>query len=592
MSSENENRGLAYKTGYKVDFSEIPLSEHPRPSFRRNSYLTLNGKWDLKIINEETEETVYNGPVMVPYAVESPLSGVNHFLKPDERLIYTREVTFDPDFNEGRMVLHFEGVDQEAWVYVNNILLSHHVSGYMPFEIELPLAKGVSSFFLRVEVKDVTDASYHTRGKQTLGTTRLPFLYSSSSGIVFPVYLESTPVNYIKSLLIRTDFDKESVIVNINASEDGIVKLQFGEEEFPVPSNKETTLKIKDFHPWSKEDPYLYPLVLTFKNDVVYSYFGLRKIEIKEDQDGKKRLFLNNKPLFLSGLLDQGYYYLGNLTPKSYEDYMKDIDNVLRAGFNCLRKHVKYEIDRFYYLCDKAGLLLIQDFPNGGSSYNFLAIALPRPFPFLKEKQMNINLLGRKDEEGKKEFEMESRKALERLSLHPSILIYTIFNEGWGEFSPSFFYHQFKTLDQGQHLFDTASGWYDADSDFYSIHTYTFPNLPRRDKKKRAFLISECGGIGFKIESYAEFNGYFGHSNARSAFDLEKKFTDLYLEKLLPQIKKRGLNGIIYTEVSDCETEYNGLWTFDRQIIKIKESRIKEINDRLFQKFHDSVKSV
>lgn len=576
-----QNKGYLYKKDYVPDFSRVPLSEYPRPHLKRSSYLCLDGAYDFAISREENVSS-YPDKILVPYAPESPESGINRLIEPDEYLFYRKKVELPEGFvPEGsRLVLHFSGVDQVCDVYIDGKPVLHHEGGYVPFQIELgPSVR--SSFELKVRVRDVTDQSYFLRGKQTLEPNG--WFYSSSSGIVRPVWLEAVPENFIKDVSYKPDYDHRSVQVLVETEKETDVTFSVHGIRRTIRSNRWETIGLKDdFHPWSDKDPYLYEDVrIQTGTDEVSSFFGIRKIEIRKGNDGKKHLYLNGKKIFLVGLLDQGYYYLGNLTPLSYKDYEDDIKKAKEAHYNCLRIHIVYEEEPFYYLASRAGLFLIQDFVNGGESYSLFWTIAPRILTFMKEPFLKDSHMHRTEQKGKDEYRESVRVNKKIFDHYPSVLIYTLFNEGWGEFSPSPIYRELKKEDK-DHLFDTASGWYDADSDFFSIHTYTFVNLPRRDKKDRAYLISECGGIGLKVKDHSEFENFFGHQKAESVAETKKKYEKV-LKKCASQIRTRGLNGIIYTQLSDCEHEYNGIWTFDRKVQKLENAFLIPLHDKLIE---------
>jgi beta-galactosidase/beta-glucuronidase len=586
--NELKNKGFLFRDREQVKPFEkrLPLLEYPRPQLRRDSYFSLNGEWELAISKKEEIPSEFPLKVNVPYAVESALSGVNHLLEPDEYLFYRKKVTLPEGFRKEKILLHFDGVDQECEVYINGLLVKKHVSGYTPFEIELPF--GVSDKFeLIVKVKDESDASYHSRGKQVLK----PFWYNytSSSGIYKPVWVESVYRNYIQSVRFTPLFDKQMVAVKIMTKNKTYAKIKIGKVIYRIDTNAENYLPVVDFHPWSVEDPYLYPVSIETECDAVTSYFGMRVVEIKEE-NGFKHIYLNHKPVFMSGLLDQGYYFISNLTPRSYKDYEDDIKATKLMGFNTLRVHIKTECEYFYYLADKLGMLLIQDFPCGGEHYSFYRIGIPRVLNFMnQEKHINYKNMGRLNETGRAEFEEEAKEYLSLYYNHPSVVIYTIFNEGWGEFDPSRIYHELKELDPTR-LYDTASGWYDADSDFFSIHTYSFPKMKRKNKKKRVFVISEMGGCSLKDHDHSYFEGFFGHGKCKTKKELEEKISKLYLKDILPQIERDGLNMAIYTELADCETEYNGLLTYDRKVTKIDPTLMKKLNSDLYLAFDKQFK--
>jgi MFS family permease len=569
----------------KMNPDEIPLSEYPRPSFKRDSYLNLDGMWEFMISKYEKLPEKYVDRVMVPYAIESVYSMVNHLMEPDEILYYHRKVSLPMGFRKKKTIIHFEGVDEYCEVYIDDKLICSHHGGFTSFDVEIP-DEVKDEFSLTLKVKDQTNASYHTRGKQVLDVTG--YYYSSSSGVYKPIWIESLEEKHIENIVFTPDYDHRAIKVRVNTKEDGKAKLVFHQREYEVDTNVENTISLEgDFHPWSDKDPYLYDVDVFYYNDSVSTYFAIRKIEIKEI-NGVKRILLNNEPIYISGLLDQGYYFLGNYTPRNYDEYLFDIRKTKEMGFNCLRKHIKTELDVFYYYCDREGMLLIQDFPCGGDKYSFFWCVIPRVFASMNEKNLTDKRMARTSEEGKKEFLHECDEYLGYYHNHPSVIIYSIFNEGWGEFSPSAIYHDLKAKEDSK-LFDTASGWYDADSDFYSIHTYTFPDMKRKDKRNRPFIISEMGGASLKVEGHSYFDGFFGHGKAKDEEDLKNKYVDLYENKIKKQIKD-GLNMTIYTEIADCETEYNGIFTYDRKVQKIPSDVLCKVNEDLYSELRKYTK--
>lgn len=577
----NKNTGYLFKDRehIEIDEKEIPLSSYPRPNMVRDSYLNLDGMWDFAINKEEKIPSVYYDHIMVPFAVESAYSGINHLVEPNEIMYYHKKVVFPKDFCKEKTVIHFEGVDQICEVYINNQFVGKHVGGFTPFEIKVP-DDVKEEMDLVLKVKDLTDSSYHSRGKQVLKVT--DFFYSSSSGVYKPVWMESYPKDSIQEVKFTPDYDKKSVRVKVMTPVNRKAKLILLNEEYEIDTNNDCEIDLSaNFHPWSTKDPYLYDVEIRYQEDVIKSYFGIRKIEIK-NIDGKKRILLNDEPIFISGLLDQGYYFIGNYTPKTYDEYLFDIRKTKELGFNCLRKHIKTELPMFYYYCDKEGILVIQDFPCGGNQYSFFWTVVPRALSFLNEKHINYKKMARESKEGREEFVKECDQYLSLYHNNPSVIIYSIFNEGWGEFDPSKIYHDLKEKEKTK-LFDTASGWYDAESDFYSIHTYSKPDMKRVDKKRRCFIISEMGGVSLKVEGHSYFDGMFGHGKAKTKEELEQRYIDLYKNKMIKQIGENGLNMTIYTELADCETEYNGIFTYDRKVQKIKTSTLIHINELLYE---------
>lgn len=574
--------GYLYLTSLntKFPFDENPLNEYPRPHLKRDSYLSLNGVWDFKLTKDEELPFSYSEKILVPYAVESSLSGIGKLVKPDDIMFYHKKVTLPDEFLNGILILNFDGIDQVSEIYINNKLVSYSSCPYSRVQVKLDEYK--KEFDLTIKVKDYTDTSYYQRGKQTLKTNG--WFYTSSSGIYKSVWIEKVDKNYIEDIYITPLYYSKSIEIFVKANGFSTATVYLEGQEYTVEVNKQNKIKLINFHPYNLYDPYLYDIKVKYFDDEITSYFGMKKVEIKVGSNQYQRIFINDQETFLSGILYQGYHYLGNLTPVDNKSLYEDLKKIKEMGFNLVRVHIKIESEIFYYYASKLGLFVMQDFPSGGNSYSFLATVLPRFFPFLSNEKVLKSMetrLGRKNEAGKVQFEKEIFYYVRQLNNHPCNIIYTIFNEGWGEYDPSRIYLMLKEKFPST-LFDTASGWYDAESDFYSIHTYTFPSLKREDKKKRCFIISEMGGIGYKDIMHSLFPGYFAHKKCRSKKALENKIKKLYQKQLLPQ-KKRGLSLVIYTQFNDCESEYNGLYTFDREEIKVGLDFISEMNREMIE---------
>lgn len=563
-----------------IDYDSVPLSEYPRPLLVRDSYLSLNGKWEIGIINVKDKDKPFkcDKNCLVPFSVESPLSGVNHLLRPDEIIVYHKHIIMPDGFKKDHLFLHFDGVDQICDVYIDNHKVGSHVGGYTRFSFDIAKYAILNSFDLTVVVVDYTDTKFLSRGKQCL--RRKGIFYTSTSGIYKPVWLESTNEYYIKEIRYTTLFKEQLLRMYVSTNFDGVCKVKINNQEIIMNSNQETVIKLNVFHPWSPNDPYLYNVDIDFFDDHVKSYFGLREIKIKKSKDGYSRLYLNNKLIFIKGVLDQGYYYLGNLTPASNMDYLTDINNVKELGFNTIRKHIKTEADLFYYYCDRQGILVIQDFINGGEKYSKKATFLPGLFNTnYKVKDDKYKIYGRNNAEGQTIWINESKEIQKELYSHPSIVIYTIFNEGWGQFDSKFNYERFKENDPSR-LYDTTSGWSDFGySDFNSIHNYFFKHKIYKDKydKNRPYFLSEYGGYGLYLKNHFCGTKPFCYKTFKTSEKLTRNYEILHKEHVLPLIEN-GLMGTIYTELSDVEDEINGLYTFDRKVLKINKATIQEIN--------------
>ena len=584
---KKQNNGFLYENLKHVDFKfeGIPLSEYPRPNLKRNSFLCLNGYWDLSITESENEDPVFNKKILVPFAVESPLSGINHLFEPTEFLYYKRKFNIKKPAKPGYFLLNCEAIDQICWIYINNNFVGEHIGGYTKFKFDITEFVNDGENEIVIKVQDLTDSSYHSRGKQALNPNH-QYIYSSSSGIYKPIWIEEVPESYIESIKFTPLVEEESVMVEIKTNIDGKAKLEILNECFEIETNKKEKLKLKEIHYRDFNNPYLYRVKAKFNEDEVESYFGYRKIEIKKDSNKKPQVYLNNKKIIINGVLDQGYYYLGNLTPKSYDDYKNDILRLKELGFNAIRKHIKIECDEFYYLCDSLGMLVVQDFVNGGEQYSFAQTVFPRLFsPILNRKWYeNAKRSGRATRESKEEFKLEIVETMDALWNYPSIIVYTIFNESWGQFNTKENYLFCKNYDNSR-LYDAASGWIDVGyNDFYSVHAYTTPKRIRKDKKKygRPYYLSETGGRGYEVKGHFDYGKIWGQGYSNDQKDMDEKYKDMY-DALISQIEKGDLVGIIYTQLSDIECEANGIFTFDREVVKISENLIKEVNNKINQ---------
>jgi len=569
--------------GEQLDPAHV-LEEYPRPQLRRVQYEILNGYWNYCIRKDPTMPESFDGKILVPFSPESILSGVNKQLKPEEYLWYQREIKVHSIPKNQRCILHFGAVDQYCEVYLNHHLIGSHMGGYLPFSIEITNVLVEGNNILVLKVTDVSDTSYHSRGKQKLD--RGGMFYTAQSGIWQTVWMEWVPDIYIESIQITPKVLKSEVEVNIQLNHRNQYKeYRTSNSEIPyrievydkgrllqvVESNHSNILiPMKDFVYWSPEEPFLYDMVITVGEDRVESYFAMRLVEIKPDSEGILRIYLNHKPYFQNGLLDQGYWPDGLYTAPSDEALIYDIQKAKELGFNMIRKHIKIEPLRWYYHCDRLGVLVWQDMVNGGEKYNTLLVGyLPTLIPgsanMIKDK--HYRWFGRKNEEGRSEWLQECIQTVKHLYNCPSIVTWVPFNEGWGQFDAKKVYDQIKEVDKTR-LIDNASGWYDQkNGDFKSIHNYFHPYKIKAGN--RPVVLSEFGGFACYIKDHSYSLQIYGYRIYENKEEFNREYQKTYQDFIIPLIKK-GLCAAIYTQITDVEDEVNGLLTYDRKVCKVE----------------------
>ena len=537
----------------------VPWEVYPRPQLKRESYVNLNGIWEL-----EAEGNVQ--PILVPFCPESLLSGVGRHFPEGEDLVYRRRFTLPDGFRKDRVLLHFGAVDQIADVALNGVDLGIHTGGYTAFTFDITDALRENNT-LEVGVSDDLCDRSLPYGKQTL--KRGGMWYTPVSGIWQTVWLESVPEHYVESLDIQADLTK--AVITVTPALDGTILCEG--IVYPLVRGKAV---IAPEHPrlWSPEDPYLYAFTVETETDRVESYFALRTIEAKV-VNGIPRLCLNGKPYFFHGLLDQGYWPDGLFTPAKPECYGNDILAMKRLGFNTLRKHIKVEPEEFYHQCDKLGMVVFQDMVNNGD-YNFLRdTALPTiGIQTLPDKGMHPNKTTRR------RFWENMEATVGQLKNHPCILYWTIFNEGWGQFDSEAVYERLKKLD-GSRIIDATSGWFRQNkTDVDSRHIYFTPwsTLKVSDKP---LILSEFGGYAYPVEGHLFNTGNaYGYKACKSEAHFRESIDKLYREKVIPAVRK-GLCAAIITQLSDVEDEINGFLTYDRKVNKADETQMQAIAEEL-----------
>lgn len=538
-----------------VNLPEIPWNVYPRPQLKRDSFFCLNGQWIISADN-------FKGKITVPFCPESLLSGVNQELQGE--IIYIKEFSLPKDFIKDRVFLHFGAVDQITTVYLNDIKLGVNVGGYNHFSFEITDFIKENNILI-VKVKDDL-SSYLPYGKQS--KKRGGMWYTPVSGIWQTVWVESTPQKFIEDITVTTcETSAKITVKGINEGkvifEDKTVPLEKGVAVY-TPENLEK---------WSPENPKLYYFAVEGEGDRIESYLAFRTLETKII-DNIPRLCLNGEPYFFNGVLDQGYFSDGIYTPATEKGYEKDILLMKEAGFNTLRKHIKVEPEQFYYDCDRLGMVIFQDMVNNGD-YSFLRdTALPTiGIQKLNDKNMH------KDKKTRRHFIRAMKETVEQLKNHPSICLWTIFNEGWGQFDSNKMYDELKKLDSSRFI-DSTSGWFrNKNTDVESLHIY-FKKL-KLTKSDKPIIISEFGGYALSLKDHV-FNDEkeYGYKKFTDIESLDSAVCNLFENELLPLIKK-GLCASVYTQVSDVEDETNGLVTYDRKVIKFSD-KLKEICDKIY----------
>lgn len=581
---------LKTKWGKQIDKNSV-LQEYPRPQLVRKSYLNLNGEWDYAISKSPIVKK-YDGKILVPFAPEAPLSGVNHILHPDEYLHYRLLFDLPENFKNERIILHFGAVDQECEIFLNDQKIGNHKGGYLPFSFDITDSIFEQDKVLKVCVTDKTEYSPHARGKQKLhkkGTMDALF-YTPVSGIWQTIWLESVSETYITQLMWTPQCDEKAIDLKIQTNkpsehEQAIVKIFSQDEKITetiVETNQNTRIILDEILYWSPDTPHLYDVEIEFGRDNVQSYFGMRKFSKAKDKNGVERFYLNDKPIFFNGVLDQGYWPESLMTAPSEEALRYDIEKMKALGFNTIRKHVKIESERFYYLCDQLGMVVWQDMPNGGADIKkWFSMYLPNVSNYASRhiKDDHYKLLGRVDEAGRQQFMQDLSKMIEHLYNYPSIAMWIPFNEGWGQFDAQKATQLIKAKDETR-LINQASGWFDqGEGDVYSIHNY-LKKLKISPQENRAVALSEFGGYAYPVKNHLPADKEFGYKNYKSADELTLAYRELFETAILPNIAS-GLSAAIYTQIADIEEEINGLLTYDREVLKIDPEVIRNINRAL-----------
>ena len=546
--------------------------EYPRPQMQREQWTNLNGLWDYAIApKEEGRPESWQGKILVPFCAESALSGVMKRVGPDARLWYRRTFEHSKDDRNGRLLLHFGAVDWEATVWVDGRQVGTHRGGYDPFTIDITDAlKDTPKHELVVGVWDPTDAGTQPRGKQVRNPRGI--WYTPVTGIWQTVWLEWVPAVHVDSLTILPDVDAGEVRVTVHVAGnenpvDAWAKAIDGGRVVSEARGKSGTplrLKISDAKLWSPDSPFLYDLDVGIKGgDRVSSYFGMRKIAVDKDEQGVPRLFLNGKPLFQYGPLDQGWWPDGLYTAPSDGALRYDIEVTKKLGMNMIRKHVKVEPARWYYHCDRLGVLVWQDMPNGDKHAG-------------KGHGKGIQ----RSPQSARQFEREWSQIIDALRNHPSIVMWVPFNESWGQFDTPRITDMTRRLDPTR-LVNSASGWSDhGTGQVNDVHRYPGPGMPGLEAE-RAAVLGEFGGLGLPVEGHLwRDKDNWGYRTFPSRAALTEGYLEL-IAKLKPLVEK-GLAAAVYTQTTDVEGEVNGLMTYDRAMIKMDADKLRQAHQELY----------
>lgn len=636
------------------------LDEHPRPTMVRGNHTMLNGLWDYAIVSVPESENVskwrksttvltrdeavqavkeaaipqtFDGKILVPFSPESALSGVHQTIYPDNFIWYrtvVHPVTLADEENvrqigdANRLILHFEAVDYICACFINGQLAGAHVGGYLPFDVDISaFVDPDDDFEIALCVYDPNDSGTQLRGKQRI--EREGIWYTAQSGIWQSVWLEIVPEAYLRTLTLKGAADGKLFLraeiggdkpnaklhIVVTDPEDGSV---VADETLPAGIRKiRTEIATKAEHVWSPEDPYLYNVTATLlaggasqSSDVVKSYCAFRSVEVKPDMKGVARFHLNGRPIFIKGVLDQGYWPDGLMTAPCDDALIYDINAMKSAGFNMLRKHIKIESTRWYYHCDRLGMLVWQDAVSGGGSDGEYNVWITSRIPtliraswnkFRDDTAQHFAQLGADDSDYRRDWSRACDDMVHMLAGHPSIVSWTLFNEGWGQFNACDAAERIHALDPTRPI-DATSGWYDQHcGDFHSVHNYFRPlevypdkgplrgyaaEFEKRHKRRRraahyavlpvaqhgvrAFVLSEFGGLAQLVPDHSSFSKAYGYGEYDSIDDWRAAVRSVLASAAA--LESRGLVGYVYTQVSDVEEEVNGLLTYDRRVNK------------------------